>query len=156
MELFKEKTGVDLLHVPYRGSSPALGDLLGDHIDVLATNLPAVLSAIDGKLVIPLAMTAARRSELAPEVPTLSEAGVEGIDVTSWYGMLAPKAIRNDVRDAIFTVTEEVLRIPAIQKKLAAQGLIVMNEPPDHFAARIKRETALWAAVVKSRHITGQ
>jgi tripartite-type tricarboxylate transporter receptor subunit TctC len=156
MELFKGKTGVDLLHVPYRGSSPAVGDLLGDHIDVLATNLPAVLSAIDGKLVIPLATTAARRSELAPEVPTLLEAGVEGIDVTSWYGILAPKATRNDIRDAIFTVTEEVLRTPAIQKKLAAQGLIVMNEPPDQFAARIKQETSLWDAVVKSRHITGQ
>ena len=109
MELFKEKTGVEILHVPYRGSSQALDDLLGDHIDVLATNLPAVLPAIEGKLVVPLAMTTARRSPLLPDVPTLAEAGVSGIDVTSWYGMLAPHGIPNDVRDAIFTVTRGIM-----------------------------------------------
>lgn len=156
MELLKEKTGVDMVHVPYRGSSQALGDLLGDHIDVLATNLPAVLSAIKGKLIVPLAMTTAERSPLVPEVPTLAEAGVAGIDVTSWYGMLAPKAIPNDVRDALFTVTKDVLTTPALQEKLLTQGLSVMIEPPDVFAARIKRETALWAGVIKSRNITAQ
>lgn len=156
MELFKEKTGADMVHVPYRGSSQALGDLLGDHINVLATNLPAVLSAINGKLIVPLAMTTTQRSALVPDVPTLAEAGVEGIDVTSWYGLLAPKAIPADVRDALFTVTRDVLTTPALQEKLLAQGLNVMIEPPDVFAARIKRETALWAGVIKSRNITPQ
>ena len=156
MELFNEKTGVEILHVPYRGSSQALDDLLGDHIDVLATNLPAVLPAIEGKLVVPLAMTTARRSPLLPDVPTLAEAGVSGIDVTSWYGMLAPHGIPNDVRDAIFTVTRGIMTMPALQEKLQAQGLTVTIEPPDEFAARIRRETALWAGVIASRHITVQ
>lgn len=156
MELLKVKTGVDILHVPYRGSSQALSDLLGDHIDVLATNLPAVLSAIKGKLAVPLAMTASQRSSLVPEVPTLAEAGVEGIDVTSWYGLLAPRAIQNDVRDAIFTVTKDILDTHALQEKLLDQGLNVMIEPPEQFAARIRRETAFWAEVIKSQHITGQ
>jgi tripartite-type tricarboxylate transporter receptor subunit TctC len=156
MELLKEKTGIDIQHVPYRGSTQALSDLLGDHIDVLATNLPAVLSAITGKLVVPLAMTAAERSALLPDVPTLAEAGVEGIDVTSWYGLLAPRAIPNDVRDAIFAVTREILNAPALKEKLLEQGLNVMIEPPEEFAARIRRETVFWAGVIKSRNITAQ
>ena len=156
MELFKERAGVDILHVPYRGSSQALGDLLGDHIDILSTNVPAVLSAIKGKLVVPLAMTTEQRSPLLPDVPTLEESGIAGIDVTSWYGMLAPKAVPNDVRDALYTVTKSVLEQPAMQEKLTTQGLTVQMEPPDAFAARIKRETEMWAKVIKARHITIQ
>ena len=156
MELLKEKTGIDIQHVPYRGSPQALDDLLGDHIDVLSSNLPAVLPAIKEKLVVPLAMTTAQRSPLVPDVPTLAESGVAGIDVTSWYGMLAPHMIPTDTRDAIFTVTRDILSTPALQEKLLAQGLSVMIEAPDDFAARIRRETALWANVIKSRNITVQ
>lgn len=156
MELFKEKTGVDIIHVPYRGSPQALDDLLGNQIDVLATNLPAVLPAIKANMVVPLAMTTAQRSPLVPDVPTLAEAGVGGIDVTSWYGMLAPHAIPPDVRDAIFTVSRDILSMSALQHKLLDQGLSVMIETPDEFGARIRRETALWAGVIKSRHITLQ
>ena len=156
MELFKEKAGVDILHVPYRGSSQALQDLLGDHIDILSTNVPAVLSAIKAKLVVPLAMTTAQRSPLLRNVPTLAESGIAGIDVTSWYGMLAPKGVPNDVRDALYTVTKAVLEQPAMREKLAAQGLTVQTETPDAFGARIKRETEMWAKVIKARHITIQ
>ncbi len=156
MELFKEKTGVDITHVPYRGSSQALDDLLGNHIDILTTNLPAVLPAIQSKLVVPLAMTTAKRSPLLPDVPTLSEAGIGDFDITSWYGMMAPHALPARVRDAIFSLTSEILATPDLQKKLGAQGLSVTVEPPDQFAARIKRETALWASVIQARHITAQ
>ena len=156
MELFKEKTGADILHVPYRGSSQALGDLLGNQIDVLITNLPAVLSAIKGDLVTPLAMTTAQRSPLVPKVPTLEETGVHGIDVTSWYGMLAPKAIPNDVRDTIFSVTRDILEESDFREKLFGQGLSVTIEPPQQFGERIRRETAIWASVIKSKHITVQ
>jgi tripartite-type tricarboxylate transporter receptor subunit TctC len=156
MELFNEITGVNIVHVPYRGSPQALEDLLGGHIDVLASNLPSVISAIKSKLVVPLAMTTAERSPLVPEVPTLAEAGVKGIDVTSWYGMLAPHGIPPATRDAIFTVTRDVLSGQTIKDKLLAQGLTVTIEPPDQFAARIARETALWARVIKARHISIQ
>jgi tripartite-type tricarboxylate transporter receptor subunit TctC len=154
MELFKEKTGADIQHVPYRGSPQALEDLLGGQIDVLASNLPSVLSAIQGKLVVPLAMTTAQRNPLLPDVPTLAEAGVEGIDVTSWYGMLAPHGTPTDVRDAIFAVTRDILTTPSMQQKLSAQGLNVNIESPDQLAERIRRETTLWADVIKKEHIT--
>jgi tripartite-type tricarboxylate transporter receptor subunit TctC len=156
MELFKERAGIDITHVPYRGSSQALDDLLGDHIDILTTNLPAVLQAVRSKLVVPLAMTTAKRSPLLPDVPTLSEAGIGDFDITSWYGMLAPHAIPIAVRDAVFALTNEILATPGLRDKLSAQGLSVTIEPPDVFAARIKRETALWASVITAQHITVQ
>lgn len=156
MELFKDKTGVDLVHVPYRGSPQALDDLLGGHIDVLSTNLPAVLPAIEAKTVTPLAMTTAQRSPLVPDVPTLAEAGVPGIDVTSWYGMLAPQAIPGDVRDAIYAVTKDILDQPGLSDKLKDQGLTVMTETPDAFDQRIRRETAIWADIIKKRNISLQ
>jgi tripartite-type tricarboxylate transporter receptor subunit TctC len=154
MELFKEKTGADIQHIPYRGSPQALEDLLGGQIDIVASNLPSVLSAVQSKLVVPLAMTTAQRNPLVPDVPTLAEAGVTGIDVTSWYGMLAPHGTPTDVRDAIFAVTRDILSAPEMQQKLSAQGLSVTIETPDELAARIRRETALWAGVIQKEHIT--
>jgi len=99
-------------------------------------------------------MTTAKRDPLLPDVPTLAEAGVEGIDVTSWYGMLAPHGTPTDVRDAIFTVTRDILTMPSMQQKLSAQGLNVNIESPDQLADRIRRETALWAGVIKKEQIT--
>lgn len=156
MELFNEIAGVNIVHVPYRGSPQALEDLLGGHIDVLSSNLPSVLSAINSKLVVPLAMTTAERSPLVPEVPTLAEAEVTGIDVTSWYGMLAPHGIPVSTRDAIFSVTRDILGTQNTKDKLLTLGLTVSIESPDQFAARIARETALWARVIKARNITIQ
>jgi tripartite-type tricarboxylate transporter receptor subunit TctC len=154
VELFKQKTGVEMTHVPYRGTPPALNDLLGGHIDVLVSNLPVALPVIQSATVMPLALTTAERSPLVPDVPTLAEAGVPGIDVTSWYGLLAPRATPKPVLDAIFAVTADVLRAKSLQEKLDAQGLVVKIEPPDVFAARIARETAMWAEIIAARNIT--
>jgi tripartite-type tricarboxylate transporter receptor subunit TctC len=153
MELFKDKTGADLQHVPYRGSAQAISDLLGNHIDLLATNLPVVLGAVQNGTVVPIAMTTAERSKLVPNVPTLAEAGVAGIDVTSWYGLLAPRATPKPVLDALFDVTADVMKAPAVQEKLSAQGLGVVIEKPDDFAARIQRESTLWAEVIRRNKI---
>ncbi len=154
MELFKRQAAVEITHVPYRGTPPALNDLLGGHIDLLVSNLPVVLPVIrDGK-VVPLAMTTAERSPLTPDIPTLAEAGVPGIDVTSWYGLLAPRATPQPVLDAIYAVTSDVLASPALQQKLDAQGLSVKIEPPDVFAQRIRRETAIWRELITQRNIT--
>ena len=153
MELLKGETGANLVHVPYKGSSQALNDVLGDHIDLLATNLTAVIAAVRAGTAVPVAMTTAQRSPLVPDVPTLAEAGVPGIEVTSWYGLLVPKAVPAPITDAIFTVTSDIMASPALRQKLEAQGLTVMTEKPAQFAERIRRETALWAGVIKSRNI---
>ena len=154
VELFKQKTGVEITHVPYRGTQPALTDLLGGHIGLLVSNLPVVLPVIKEGRVVPLAMTTAERSPLTPDVPTLAEAGVPGIDVTSWYGLLAPRATPQPVLDAIFAVTSDILKSPALQQKLEAQGLNVKIETPDVFAERIRRETAIWRELIRQRNIT--
>jgi tripartite-type tricarboxylate transporter receptor subunit TctC len=154
VELFKQKAGVEMTHVPYRGTTPALNDLLGGHIDVLVSNLPVALPVIQSATVVPLALTTAERSPLVPDVPTLAEAGVSGIDVTSWYGLLAPRATPKPVLDAVFAVTAEVLRAKSLQEKLDAQGLAVKIEPADVFGARIRRETAIWAEIITASNIT--
>jgi tripartite-type tricarboxylate transporter receptor subunit TctC len=143
-----------MTHVPYRGTQPALNDLLGGHIDVLVSNLPVALPVIKAATVVPLALTTAERSPLVPDVPTLAEAGVPDIDVTSWYGLLAPRATPQPVLDAIFAVTTEVLNSKALQEKLDAQGLTVKIEASDTFGARIRRETAIWADIIRTRNIS--
>jgi len=154
VELFKQKTGIEMTHVPYRGTTPALNDLLGGHIDVLVSNLPVALPVIKSGTVVPLALTTAERSPLVPDVPTLAEAGVPDIDVTSWYGLLAPRATPKPVLDAIFAVTAEILNSAALKEKLDAQGLTVKIEFADVFGARIRRETAVWADIITKRNIT--
>ena len=156
MELLRSKTGANLVHIPYKGSSQALNDVIGDHIDLLATNLTATLAAIRAGTVVPVAMTTAQRSSLVPDVPTLAEAGVAGIDVTSWYGLLVPKAVPERTTNAIYTVTRDILSTSAHREKLEALGLTVSTEPPAVFAERIRRETALWADVISSRKIKMQ
>jgi tripartite-type tricarboxylate transporter receptor subunit TctC len=140
--------------VPYRGTPPALTDLLGGHIDLLVSNVPVVLPVIKEGRVVALAMTTAERSPLLPDVPTLAEAGVPGIDVTSWYGLLAPRATPRPVVDAIFALTRDILQSQQVREKLDAQGLAVKIETPDVFADRIRRETAVWRDLIRQRNIT--
>jgi len=156
VELLKQKTGIEMTHVPYRGTAPALNDLLGGHIDVLVSNLPVALPVIKAGTVVPLALTTAERNPRLPDVPTLAEAGVPGIDVTSWYGLLAPRATPKPVLDAIFTVTNEVLGSAALQEKLDGQGLTVRIEASDVLGARIRRETAIWADIIRARNISAE
>ena len=102
---------------------------------------------------VPLAMTTAERSPLLPNVPTLADAGIAGIDVTSWYGLLAPRATPRPVTDAIFALSRDILETPDLREKLDAQGLTVKIETPDVFADRIRRETALWRDLIRQRNI---
>ncbi len=156
MELLNGLAGVSFIHVPYRGSSQALNDLIGGHVDLLATNLTAALGAIKAGTVTPLAMTTANRSSLVPNIPTLAESGFPSIDVASWYGLLAPRNVPDATRDALFAVTRDVMNAPEIKGKLEAQGLSVQIEGPAAFAERIRRETALWAEVMKKNNIAPQ
>jgi len=99
-------------------------------------------------------MTTAEHSPLLPDVPTLAEAGVPGIDVTSWYGLLAPRATPRPVLDAIFALTRDILQSQQVREKLDAQGLAVKIETPDAFAERIRRETRIWRDLIRQRNIT--
>jgi len=155
MELLRSKAGIELLHVPYRGTTQALTDLLGGRIQLLSSNLPVVLEGVRERRLQAIAVTTAQRVAQLPAVATLAEAGFD-IDVTSWYGLLVPKATPAATIRAITEMTETVLRAPDNARGLAAQGLDVLCEPPDVFAARLRRETSWWADVIRARGITAE
>jgi len=154
MELLRSKAGIEILHVPYRGTTQALTDLLGGRIQLLSSNLPVVLEAVRERRLQALAVTTAARVPELPDVPTLAESGFPDIDIASWYGLLVPKATPAATVNAIAEVTEAVLRAPDVARTLANQGLTIVAEPPDVFTARLRRETTLWAEVIRSRGIT--
>lgn len=155
-ELFKEHTGIDMLHVAYKGTPPALNDVVGGVVPLMFTNLPAALPFIqDGKLVA-LATTQAKRTPAAPEIPTLAEEGVKGVDVTSWYGLLAPAGTSPAIAAQLARDAAEILAQPEVSKRLAAQGMTQATQSPEAFDKAIRDETAVWAGVLKSRHIQAQ
>lgn len=152
-ELLSQKAGIQMLHVPYKGSSQALTDVISGQVQLLFTNLPATLAAIRGGQVRALALTTAARSATAPEIPTLEELGVPGFDITSWYGLLAPRATPEPTLTAIYETIRGVLHSPATRTALEAQGLTVTDEGLATLGERIRRETATWAEVIRSRNI---
>ncbi len=154
MELLRSKAGVDLQHVPYRGTTQALTDLLGGRIQLLASNLPVALPGVREGRLQAIAMTTASRAAELPDVPTLAESGFPDIDVTSWYGVLAPRATPPAVVRALSETMEAILRAPEAERSIVAQGMVVMAEPPEVLGARIRRESAVWAEVIRTRRIT--
>lgn len=155
-ELFKERAGIDMLHVAYKGTPPALNDVMGGVLPLMFTNLPAALPFIqEGKLVA-LATTQARRTPAAPQIPTLAEEGVKGVDVTSWYGLLAPAGTPPAIATRLAQDAAEILAEPEVRQRLTAQGMTQATMTPAAFDKAIQDETAVWAGVLKSRHIQAQ
>lgn len=152
-ELFKQQSGADVLHVPYKGSGLALNDVLGGQVGVIFANLPALLPNIQSGKLRALAVTDASRATALPNVPTLAEAGVSGVVVTSWYGLLAPHGTPAAVVAQLARDAAQILIRPATQAELQAQGLNVWLIGEGMFADHIRKETATWAQIVKARNI---
>jgi tripartite-type tricarboxylate transporter receptor subunit TctC len=148
-ELFKAMAKVDMVHVPYKGSAPAVTDLLGGQIDVMFDNMPSAIQHVRNGRLRPLAVTTARRSPELPDVPTVAEAGVPGYEATSWFGMFAPAATPAPVVARLNAALAKVLADPEVKKKLAEQGAEPYSEKPEQFAEFIRQETAKWSKVVK-------
>ncbi|MGE0314094.1 MAG: tripartite tricarboxylate transporter substrate binding protein [Lautropia sp.] len=155
-ELFKQQAGVEILHVPYKGTTPGLNDVLGNVIPLAFSNLPASLPFIkDGRLVA-LAVTEAKRSPAAPGIPSLGEQGVAGVEVTSWYGLLAPAGTPAAIVERLAKDVARMLEEPAVRSRLDSLGLSAAAMPPDAFDAHIRAETATWAKVITDRKIVAQ
>jgi tripartite-type tricarboxylate transporter receptor subunit TctC len=149
-ELFKSMSGTFMLHFPYRGSSPALLDLLAGNTDVMFDNLPSSMPHIKSGKLKALAVTSAQRSVVLPELPTIEEAaGLKGFEASSWFGLLAPAGTPADVVSRIQQETAKALNVPAIKEKLLAQGAIPSGNTPQEFAKFIDSEIKKWAQVVK-------
>lgn len=155
-ELFKLQTETDLLHIPYKGTGPALNDVLGGTVPLMFSNLPATLGHIKSGKLLALGLTDSVRSAVAPEIPTLAEQGVSGVVVTSWYGVLAPAGTPAAVAEQMSKDAADILAQPAVRDQLRAQGLSDSTQKPTEFAAHIKAETQTWARIIKARGIVAE
>jgi len=155
-ELFKQQTDTDLLHVPYKGTGPALNDVLGGIVPLMFSNLPATLPHIKSGKLLALGLTDSARSPVAPDIPTLAEQGVSGVLVTSWYGLLAPAGTPVAVAEQLAKDAAEILAQPAVREQLRAQGLSDATQKPAEFAAHIRAETQTWARIIKARGIVAE
>ena len=149
-ELFKVMTGVQMSHVPYKGSAPALADLVGGQVQLMFDNLPSSLQLIKGGKLRPLAVTSAQRSSALPDLPTVAEAGLPGFEATSWFGLLAPAGTPPDVIAKVNGEVATWLASPEAKDKLASLGAIAAGGSPEDFAHHIAAETAKWQKVVKA------
>lgn len=150
-ELFKSMSGTYMLHFPYRGSGPALLDMLGGSMDVMFDNLPSSMPHIKAGKLKALAVTSAQRSAALPDIPTIEEAGkLKGYEASSWFGLLAPAGTPPDVVNRIQQEVAKALNTPAIKEKLLAQGAIPSGNTPQEFAKLIDSEITKWAQVVKA------
>ena len=152
-ELFKSLTGTYMVHIPYRGSGPALMDLMGGTMDLMFDNLPSALPHIKAGKLKALAVTSATRSAALPEVPTIAEAGgpaLKGYEASSWFGLLAPAGTPMEVVNRLQQETARALATPALKERLLSQGATPGGIPPAEFARFIEAETKKWAQVVKA------
>jgi tripartite-type tricarboxylate transporter receptor subunit TctC len=148
-ELFKVMAGVDMTHVPYKGSSPALTDLLGGQVQVMFDNLPPSLPHIKAGKLRALAVTSAVRAPALPDVPTIAESGLPGFEASSWFGVLAPAGTPRAIIDRLNAEGVKWLSTADAKEKMANLGAIAAGGSPEDFANHIRAETAKWAKVVK-------
>jgi tripartite-type tricarboxylate transporter receptor subunit TctC len=149
-ELFKSMSGTFMVHFPYRGSGPALLDLIGGNMDVMFDNLPSSLPHIKAGKLKALAVTSSQRSGALPDVPTVEDAAkLKGFEASSWFGLLAPAGTPPDIVNRIQQEVAKSLNTPAIKEKMLAQGAIPSGNSPQDFAKLIDSEHKKWAHVVK-------
>jgi tripartite-type tricarboxylate transporter receptor subunit TctC len=150
MELFKLMTGTKITHVPYKGSAPALVDLMGGHVMMIFDNTPNVLPHVKGGKVKAIAVTSAKRSELAPEVPTVIESGVPGYEVNVWFGVVAPANTPRDVVTKLNTEINKIFAMNDVRQRFTNGGVTPVGGTPEQFTEHIRNEVAKWGKVVKA------
>jgi tripartite-type tricarboxylate transporter receptor subunit TctC len=153
-EMFKAAAGVDIVHVPYKGSAPAMQDLIGGQVPIaFDTNVASVPQMKAGRIKA-LAVTTATRISSAPEVPTLAESGLPGFELSAWVSFVAPRGLPDGVRAILVKALAAAVATPAMQAELAKAGLEVAYEPPAAFEARVNRELPAMRELVKKANIT--
>lgn len=153
-ELFKSTAKVDMVHVPYKGSAPAITDLVGGHVPIMFDSAIAILPMIKAGKVRPIAITSAKRSSALPDLPTFDESGMKGFESYAWYGMFAPANTPADVIGKLNAAALKVMKGPEWQKILSDTGSENVGESPAQFTAFTKAEAAKWAKVVKESGAT--
>jgi tripartite-type tricarboxylate transporter receptor subunit TctC len=153
-EMVKAETGIDMLHVPYRGVAPAITDVIGGQVDSAFSSVPSVLQMIRAGNVRALAVSSARRIATAPEIPTIAESGLPGFDVNPWWGILAPAGTDMAVVRKINADVADILRTKEMIDFLATQGAEPLITSPEEFLAILRADLVKWAKVVKDAGVT--
>jgi len=153
-ELFWLQTGTTGLHIPYKGGAPAISDLLGGQVDGTFMNINTATPLVKSGKLRALAITSAKRSEILPDVPTLIESGVKGVDVYSWQAVVGPKGLPADVRDKMHAGIVAALNDPAVKQQFTSVGFEIVANTPAQFAAFQQQEFARWKQVIETRKIT--
>jgi tripartite-type tricarboxylate transporter receptor subunit TctC len=149
-ELFKLRTGTFIVHIPYRGTAPSLTALIAGEVQLSFANIPAIIGHVRSGRLRPLAIAGEKRSELMPDVPTMKEAGVAGVEVPVWYGLLAPAATPREIVNALAEASIRAASSPDLKQKLVEQGAEPLGSRPEDFARQIREDIAKWAEVVKA------
>jgi tripartite-type tricarboxylate transporter receptor subunit TctC len=150
MELFKMMTGTDIVHVPYKGSAPALTDLMGGHVMMIFDNTPNVVPHIKSGRMRAIAVTSLKRSTFVPGVPTVDEAGVPGFEVLVWFGVMAPAGVPREIVTRLNAEINKILLLPDVRDRFLAGGVEPVGGPPEKFGEHLKVEITKWGKVVKA------
>ena len=156
LELFKVRTGTDIAHVPYKGSAPLLTDLLGGHVNLSFATTPTVLQQIQSGKLRAIAVASPNRSPYLPEVPTLAEAGVRGVEADAWLAMFAPAGVPVAALARLREATLEAMRQPAVRETLQKSGMTPNARDGAAFAGFVREDVARWAEVVRVANVKAE
>jgi tripartite-type tricarboxylate transporter receptor subunit TctC len=148
-ELFKTEAGIDIVHVPYKGSAPALADLIGGRVSMMFVNVLSALPYVQSGQLRAVGIAMAQRSAALPQLPTIAEADMPGFVAGAWFGILVPAGTPPAIIGKLNAEIVRILRLPDVIDRLASQGAEPIGDTPEQFAGNIQRETAKWAKVVK-------
>jgi tripartite-type tricarboxylate transporter receptor subunit TctC len=152
-ELFRGMTGADMIHVPYKGSGPAMTDLVGGQVNTMCETVPASMQLIKAGKLRALGVTTAKRISMLPDVPTTAEQGMPGYEVASMFGVLVPAGTPKPVIDRLNAELAKILALPEAQAQLLEQGAYAVQTTPEQAATRVRAEIAMWAKVIKQANI---
>lgn len=153
-ELFQSMAGIKLIHVPYKGGGPALINLIAGEVTLYFGSMPASLPHIRARRLVPLGVTSLKRSDAAPEIPSIAESGFPGFEAVTWIGVVAPKGVPQDIVDRLNKEVTQVLAMPDVRARLKSLGADPLASTPTEFAAYIVSEVGKWAKVVKQSGAT--
>ncbi|HET7730319.1 MAG TPA: tripartite tricarboxylate transporter substrate binding protein [Usitatibacter sp.] len=152
-EMFKSMTGADMLQIPYKGTGPALLDLLANRVQFMSVEAVAALPHVKAGKLKALGVATPQRNALAPEIPTVGEAGLPGFEVTAWYGVVAPLGVPRQNAALLASTISKALENPAFRDKLIGMGATPVGGTPEEFGEILKRENAKWAKAIKDANI---
>jgi tripartite-type tricarboxylate transporter receptor subunit TctC len=153
VELLKYVAKIDLVHIPYKGTGPAVADVLGGQVTMMFAGISSVRQHVENGRLRAIAVTGEKRSPAMPQVPTFAESGMKAVDASSYWGALAPARTPQDIVDKLSATMTQVLRMPDVRQKLVDLGFDPIGGGPSEYAALIARETAKWAKVIKAADV---